>query len=100
MVMGKEAQRTSTNQPIDQRLLAFEQILVQQTLPIVPHSDELVFEEIDKCALVTETPSVHLSYDLCGGYAHFLFPKKSLQSSSVISPGASCHGSRVSDSFS
>lgn len=58
-VWEREDERTSTNQPIDQRLLALEQILVQQTLPIVPHSNELVFEEIDERTLITTASSAH-----------------------------------------
>lgn len=47
---------------VDQRLLAREEELVKQSMPIVAMLDKLVFEEVDKRSLV---PGDRLSARIC-----------------------------------
>ncbi len=43
----------SRDEIVDERLLALQQEFVEELMPVVAIFDELIFEEVDKCSLVS-----------------------------------------------
>jgi len=50
--LGRTSRTSAYKHPVDQRLVSFECILLQQSLPVVTQLNELVFEEVNEGSLI------------------------------------------------